>query len=410
MRIKPIAFSGPLSERRFRTLFFASSASVFGDNLVDVALAFAVLDLTGSVTDLGGVLAARTVTLIAFFLAGGVWADRMPRQVLMMLSDVGRAVTQGLMAILLLTGAAELWHFFVVEAMNGMATAFFQPASVGLTPKTISPGRLQQANALLSLTHSISSIGGPAVAGLVVASAGPGWALGADACTFLVSALFLTRIDLPPSAQKLERSSFWSDVKGGWREVRSRTWVSVSILNFMAFQFMILPVFFVLGPVIADRYYDGASSWAAILALSGVGSVLGDLLALRLRPRHPLRIVFLITLIEIPVLVLLGIRSPVPLVAAAAIPWGIAFTVGGTLWFTALQNHIPDAALARVSSYDWLGSTALRPIGFALVGPLAQWVGIKTTVIGAALVMAAVEILTVLVPDVWNLGREPATE
>lgn len=396
---------GALEERQFRYQFLANASSTIGDNLVPVALAFAILGVTGSATDLGLVLAARTVALVVFLLAGGVWADRIPRQRLMMLSDLGRAVTQGVLGALLISGQVELWHFFVLETANGAATAFFRPAEVGLTPKTVSPARLQQANALLSLTHSSAGIVGPAIAGVLVATLGPGWALSLDALTFIASAIFLTRIKLPRSAQKLEPSTFFADLTAGWREVRSRSWVWISILNFMSFQLLALPAFFVLGPFIADRSLGGASAWATILAVAGLGSIVGDILALRVKAGRPLRVAFLSMLLATPVLVLLGLEAPVWIIASAALLWGISMTYFTTIWFTVLQEHIPDESISRVSSYDWLGSTALRPIGLAMAGPLAASIGAAETLIGVGIVIASIEIATALfVPSIANLA------
>lgn len=277
---------GALKERPFRYQFLASATSVLGDNLVPVALVFAVLGLRGSATDLGLVLGVRTVFLVLFFLAGGVWADRIPRQRLMMLSDLGRAATQGLLGVLLVSGVVELWHFLVIEGVNGAFSAFFFPAATGLTPKTVSPARLQQANALLSLTYSSAAIIGPAIAGVLVATIGPGTALIVDAVTFLVSAFLLLQIRLPEGARFIEATTFLSDLTAGWTEVRSRSWVWISILNFSHFQLIALPAFFVLGPFIADTSLGGASAWATILAAAGVGSVVGDLAAMRIEPER----------------------------------------------------------------------------------------------------------------------------
>lgn len=397
---------GALSERPFRFQFLAGATSVIGDTIVDVALVFAVLRLTGSAGDLGAVLAARTVTLVVFVLIGGVWADRVPRQWLMAISDVGRFATQGTLGVLLVTGQAELWHFFVLESINGAATAFFQPAQIGLTPQTISPARLQQANALLSFTWSAGSIIGPALGGIIVVTVGPGWGLIIDALTFALSAYFLTQIRLPKEATYAPRKRFLRELADGWHEVRSRTWVWVSILNFMLFQLLMLPTFFVLGPVIAQRDLGGAKTWALILAMSGIGAVLGDLLALRLEPKRPLRVTFLIMLICLPAMFLLGARAAVPLIAIASVPWGVSFSFGNTLWFTALQDHIPEAAISRVSSFDWIGSTVLRPIGFAVVGPISETLGLAATFIWAATIMGTVEVLTSMVPSVANLPRK----
>lgn len=396
---------GPLSERPFRYQFLATTTSVIGDSLVPVALTFAVLDLTASATDLGAVLAVRTLVMVGFFLVGGVWADRVPRQRLMMISDIGRAATQATLGVLLITRHAELWHFFALEAMNGAATAFFQPAQVGLTPKTVSPQRLKHANALLSLTYSTAGIVGPALAGVIVSTLGPGWALTVDGATFLTSAFFLLRIQLPNTLGTVEKRPFLGDLSEGWNEVRSRSWVWISILNFMIFQLLALPAFFVLGPFIAKRSLGGAAAWAMILTASGLGSLIGDFLAMHVEPSRPLRAAFLSGLLTVPSLLLLASKAPLWAISVSAIPWGIALSFSGVLWFTTLQEHIPDAALSRVSSYDWVGSTALRPLGFAAAGPLAAIMGLEETLLGAAIIVGLTQIAIILVPSISNLPR-----
>src|SRR5205823_5169615 len=189
---------GALRERNFRLSFIGQATSQLGTGMVGVALSFAVLDLTGSVADLGLVLAAQTVPLVVFLLLGGTVADRLPRRAVMLVSDSARAVTQGTLAALLITGHAELWHLLALQFLGGTATAFFLPSVTGLTTQVVSVERLQEANALRSLASSGGSIAGPAVAGVLVATVGPGWALAADAGSFAVSAFFLGRLRLPP--------------------------------------------------------------------------------------------------------------------------------------------------------------------------------------------------------------------
>jgi MFS family permease len=188
---------GALREREFRLLFTGQAISLLGDGMVGVALAFAVLDLTGSVTDLGIVFAARTIPLVVFLLVGGVFADRLPRRAVMLTADVVRLVTQGVIAALLITGHAEIWQLALTQAVYGTATAFFNPASTGLIPSVISAPRLQQANALRALAMAAGNVAGPAIAGILVAAASPGWALAVDSASFAASAFYLSRLHVP---------------------------------------------------------------------------------------------------------------------------------------------------------------------------------------------------------------------
>ena len=394
----------PLREAPFRRQFGAQASSVLGDNVALIAVAFAVLELTGSATDLGLVLAAQTAPLVVFLLVGGVWADRLSRQRIMIAADLVRVVTQGTFAGLLFAGAAQLWHLIVLQAVYGTATAFFRPAATGLTPQTVSPPLLQQANALLSLALSTNAVLGPAVAGALIAATSPAWALAVDSLTFLASAAFLVGLRLPP-AEPRPRRAFFSELADGWREVRTRTWVWASILNFMLFQLLVLTTFQVLGPLIAKESLDGAASWAWIMGAAGVGSVLGDVLALNFEPRRPLRAAFMTGLLFVPVVILLAARAPTAAIAVVAVGWGIAWTFPNTLWFTTLQEHIPRDAISRVSSFDWLGSSVLRPIGYAIVGPVAAVLGVGPTLYGAAIVFAAVQLVALATPSIANLER-----
>src|SRR5213595_1695888 len=270
---------GALRERRFRLLWLGQATSTFGDGLVPVALAFAVIQtLDGSPTDLGIVLAAQTLPLVVFVLAGGVWADRLPRQMVMLVSDVIRCAVQAMMAVLLLSGRAELWELIFLVAIYGTAQAFFQPAATGLVPATISSERLQQANALLGLSRSLAFVVGPAVAGVIAATTNPGSVFVVDAATFAVSAASLAFLRLPRSRREGERHSFIADLKGGWHELISHTWLWVIVAWAATY----------LGPVVAKQSLGGAAAWGLIAAGWGAGTVAGGLISLRWKPLRPM--------------------------------------------------------------------------------------------------------------------------
>jgi MFS family permease len=380
----------PLRERPFRLVFLAQAFSVLGDQIAPIAVTFAVLELTGSASDLGLALAARTLPLVLFVLAGGVWADRMSRHRLMMISDLGRLASQGLLALLLVTGAAEIWHVIALQAVNGAATAFFRPASTGLTPATVSAANLQRANALLSLTVSGAQVLGPVVAGVLVATVGPGWGIAVDAATFGASALFLSRIRLPERVAV--RGSFFGDLRGGWDAVRSRTWLWVMIVLLAGFQILVLATFFVLGPVIAERDLSGAASWAIIIGAWGGGAVVGAIAGMRWHFERPLVACNLVIVLVVPPMLLMAAGASTAVVALAAAGAGFSMSLGSVVYETAMQQHVPDDVLSRVAAYDWMGSTALRPLGYAAVGPVAAVAGVGTT-LGAAGILTAILML-----------------
>ncbi len=374
---------GALSERPFRLLWIGQTTSAAGDALLPVAIAFAVLGIGGSAADLGFVFASFTVAHVALVLAGGVWADRLPRQLVMVACDVVRAIGEVVLAVLLINGSAEVWHLALGAGVIGAASAFFLPASSGLVPQTISPGRLQQANALMSLSRSATRIFGPPVAGLVIVAWGIGAIFLIDAATFAISAISLLLLRLGPTEARPTSLPFLAELAGGWREVVTRRWILAAICAFAITNLASSP-FFILGAVIADEKLGGATAWGIILTGSGIGGLMGGLLALRWRPRQPLFIGFLISsAMSLPLLALVG-PLPTLLSPAASLVSVCALQLSNTWWFTMLQQHVPEHARSRVSSYDWLVSLVFQPLGYLLAGPLAGEFGLPATLIGAA--------------------------
>ncbi|HEX9350073.1 MAG TPA: MFS transporter [Gaiellaceae bacterium] len=404
---------GALRVRRFRLLWLGQATSTLGDGLVPVALSFAVIGtLNRSATALGVVLAAHILPLVLFVLAGGVWADRLPRQLVMLVSDVIRGAVQATMAVLLLTGAAELWHLVVLIAVYGTAEAFFQPAATGLVPATISPQRLQQANALLGLSRSMAFVVGPAVAGVIAATTNPGIVFIVDAATFAVSATSLALLRLPRSRREGERHSFLADLKGGWHELVTHTWLWVIVVWASTFLCLVIAPFLTLGPVIAKESLGGAAAWGIIAAGWGAGSLGGGLLALRWKPARPMLACTIFTLPIAPAVALLALRAPAPVIAVAQAVGGLGMGLFGAVWQTTLQQHVREDALSRVSAWDWMGSFAFLPLGFILAGPVSRAIGISTTLWISVGYLIVSTLAVLLVPSVRNLRRldEPERE
>jgi MFS family permease len=394
-------------QRSFRFFFFGQGISAVGDRIVAVALAFAVLDLTGSVTDLGLVLAAQTVPLVLFVLLGGVWADRVSRRAVMITSDLVRAGAQGASALLLVTGRAQVWQLVVLQAVYGAAEAFFLPASQALLPETVAAPDLQQANALIAVSANIARIGGPALAGLLVATVGAGWGLAIDAGTFLASAAFLSLMRVN-SVVPAARTGTLSEMRAGWRAFRSRTWLWASALEFMTANALLFSPYLVLGPEVARTSLGGPAAWAAISTVSGLGAVLGGIFGLRWHPRFPLRAMFVISLIGTsPLLVLLAAAAPLPALLGAALISGMSISFFNLVWFTVVQRKIPGTELSRVSSWDALGSYVITPIGLAAAGPVGVALGIPTTLYAAAALGVLGTLAVLAVPSVRNLTDEP---
>lgn len=398
---------GALAEPLFRRLFVGRLVSFLGSSVAIVALAFAVLEISGSPADLGWVLAAREIPQVLFLLVGGVVADRLPRNRVMVASNVVSGVTQAVTAALLLTGSARVWHIAVLAAVNGVAISFFFPASEGLVPQTVSRPRLQQANALLRLAQTSTHIGGAALGGLLVAATSPGWAIAADAVTYLVAATVLVSLHLPP-IRKDAAGNFVRELKEGWQEFRSRTWLWAIVLQFSLVNAAWAGGFQLLGPVVADRRLGGAAAWGLVLSALSAGLVVGGLIALRWRTRRPLLVGTLgVFTIALPMAALAG-NAAVGLVAAAAFAAGVGLEQFGVAWSTVMQEQIPLDRLSRVYSYDALGSIVFIPIGFAAAGPAAAAIGITPTIWIATAVVVAVTLLVLLSTQVRGMTRQPA--
>jgi MFS family permease len=395
-----------LEERPFRLLFAGQAVSLLGDGMVGVALAFAVLRLTGSASDLGIVLAARTIPLVLFLLAGGVWADRLPRRALMVTADLVRLAAHGTMAALLIAGAAEVWSLALLAAVAGAASAFFNPAISGIMPSVVSAERLLQANALRGLAEAVGRIAGPALAGVLVVAVGPGWALAIDAATFGVSAVFLALIPMPAHVAGAAKS-FIADLRDGWDDFRARTWLWTTVASVTVGN-MLFAAYFVLGPLVAQRELDGAGSWALIVTGFGAGLVAGGIVVLRYDPGRPALVATLAVALYTLPLAFLAIPAPAGVTAAAGLLAGGGLVVANNLWDTTQQRHVPPELLSRVSSYDWFGSLALVPVGMLLWGPIADQIGVSLALwIAFALQLASILVL-LAVREIRELPAYPA--
>jgi MFS family permease len=398
-----------LDEPQFRLLFLGQALSVVGDRVTMVALPFAVLAAGGSATQVGLVAGAQFLPFLIFGLMAGVVADRTDRKRVLIASDLVRLVCQAAAGTLLVTGHAEVWHLAVIAFAYGAADAFFSPAFTGLLPQTLAEARhIQPANAMRALSYSVGSVAGPALAGLLIAIGGPGEALLADAATFAVSIALLVRLR-PAVAERdaLDEPRFLDGLRGGWREVRSRSWVLAFLAGMSVYHAIVLPSVFVLGPVLSEEELGGATSWAVIVAVFGAGSIIGDALLLRWRPRRALRTAAICLAVASCQAVIIG--SGLPLLWIAVLEFGAAIFVSSffTLWETSLQEHIPEHAISRVSSYDYVASTGLIPLGTVIAGPVSEAAGLRPTMIAMSAIGVLFSLSLLLVPAVRTLGRPP---
>jgi MFS family permease len=382
-----------LREPAFRNLFMGQALSRLGDRIAPIALAFGVIDIGGSAADLGLVVAAGSIPFALFALIAGVWGDRLPRRSVMLASDGVRAVVQATAGALLIAGSAEIWMLAALAAVYGTADAFFWPAMNGMLPETIEADVLQEANALLGSTQSVSNILGPVIAGVLIALVDPGGAIVLDAATLL------------GAGGSEEGEGFVDQLRGGWREVRTRSWVWTGLIALAAYHVIVLPAVFVLGPILSEQELNGASSWAVITAGFGVGSVVGQVLIYRVRFQRPLRASFIGLVIASSQAAIIGSGLPVGVIAGLEAVTGVAVSIAFTLWEMSLQEHIPSRALSRVSSYDFTASVGLMPIGLALAGPISDAIGLHTALRLMSVVGMASALACLAVPAVRHLSR-----
>lgn len=393
----------PLRDSRFRWLFVGRTVSMFGPSLVNIALAFAVLDISNSPGALGAVLAAHTIPMALFMLFGGVVADSFPRGRLLLVSHLASGLSQACAATLFISGHATVANIVVIEAINGIVSAFTFPALQGVIPTVVDRSILQQANALLSFARGAAMIVGPSAGALVVVTAGAGWALAFDALTYVVAAICMSRLRIPTNTRPAS-SSMLRELRAGWSEFVSREWLWAIVLAFGVLNALTGLAWMTLGPVIAKATV-GAGSWGIVLSADTVGFFLMTVLLLRVRLHHPLRagMIGMVTM-AVPMGILGLAPSLFPLIAASFVA-GAGSEVFGIGWQTALQEHVPGEMLSRVSAYDMLGSIVAIPIGQLLAGPLAATFGARQVVVASGVLYVVVVGATFLSPSVRNLQR-----
>jgi MFS family permease len=402
---------GALAERNLRLLFSSTTISGVGDGISTIALAFAVLQVSDSAVALGLVLAARQVADAAIVLAAGVWADRLPRHVVLTVVAAVQGGAQAATAALVLSGHATVPLLIGLQAVYGLAEGFVIPASMGLVPATVTAGRLQEANALLGLSRNGTRIVGPALGGALVALGSAGSALLVDAGTFAVAAVLLLGLRLPHRGDVIETKPFFAELREGWGEFRRQTWLWTTIVFFGIGNFAFAS-YFVLGPIIAKRDLGGAPAWAAATTAWSIGSLVGGLIALRFRPRKPLAASCVAAWPIVLQPLAFGLGLPLPVLVVASALSGIGLAVHLALWFTVFQQQVPPEAVSRVSSYDSFGSFVLGPLGAALAGPAAAFIGVHATLLAAAAVILVTEAIVFAQPSVHAIRAvdRPAVE
>ncbi len=368
----------------FRWLVTGRTISRLGSAVAPIALAFAVLDLTGSVTDLGLVVGARSLTSMVILLAGGVIADRFPRRLVMVTTSAAAALPQAVAAVSVLTHHASIPLLVTVAVVNGTVSAFAFPASSAMLPQTVPAEIRQQANAINRLGQNGAMISGAAIGGIVVGFVGPGVGLAFDAATFVVAAICFALVRVPDVRDRTKpRRRMLNDLREGWIEFASRTWLWVADLGFLFLNAVYASALLVLGPAVADKTI-GAAGWGLVLAAQTAGSLIGAAIGMRLRARRLLLTGVLWSAGEVSLLLGLALAPQLGVLLGAALLTGVGLEVFSVAWETTMQQHVPADKLARVYSYDALGSNLAVPIGQVSAGPAVLAIGVEPTLLAGA--------------------------
>ena len=371
-----------------------------------VGVSFAVLDKThGSTANLSYVLAAQIAPSLIFAFVGGVIADRIAPQFVIIAGNVMMAIGEGTFGVLVLASHPRLWQMIALECLTGTGMAVFYPASSALLPRVVPGDLLQEASAVSRLAQNGALMSGAVLAGFVVAAIGPGWSLLICGAGLLGTVPLLLTLHVR-AEKRTSQPGLYHELAEGWSEVRSRTWLWVIIAQFAVVLMAWYGGFSVLGPVVAREHLGGPAAWGTITGAESLGLIVGGLVALRFRPGRPMLFVVLAGGSIAITPLALGMLWPVPLICCAAFILGVGVEIMTVLWLVALARNIPPDKLARVSSYDAVGSVMAMPVGALLAGPIATWAGVRTTEYGAAAVILVASALALLSREIRTLRAD----
>ena len=397
-----------LAIRDFRILLADRLLAPFSNGFSMVGVSFAVLNLTGSTADLSYVLAAQVAPMLVFTLVSGVFADRLRPQWVIVAGNIAVIVGEGTFGLLVLTGHPALWTMICLEALNGIGAAMFYPASQALLPQLVPDSLLQEGSSISRLAMNSGQMTGAASAGLVVAALGPGWALTlcAIGMTGTIPLLLSIKAGRTLRLAEAKAAGMVTELREGWTEFRSHTWLWATVIQYALIMMAFNGAFLVLGPVVARTHLGGPAAWGAITASDALGLVAGGFLSLRYTPRKPMLFVVgsgaAIALTPLA----LALVLPLPVICLTAFGLGALIEWMMVQWTVQMATRIPSDKLARVSSYDALGSMSAMPLGALLAGPLAAAIGVSATQFAAAAVIVVASALTLIPREIWTIRTD----
>jgi MFS family permease len=398
--------SSPLRSRPYRLLVTAQTVNAFGSAITPVALAFAVLGLGGSATQLGLVVAAEALAEVVTILFGGVLGDRLPRTVMLQGSNAANAAVQVVVVVALLGGWAGVPLLAVLGAASGCLSALGQPSSRAITQQTVPAANLPAAISLRRIAQNTAVALGFSVAGLLVAAFGTSWAIAVDAGTFAFAAVCFALLEVPPLPVP-HRESMLRGLGGGAAEVFRHAWLWVLIGQALIYHLFYGGAQGVLGPIVVKRVY-GEAAWGWALGALMAGFIVGGLVSLRFRPRHMLFAGTVLLALTACFPLALALHPGLVLLLAGAFAHGFGLELFSVAWDLSIQENVDPTKLARVFAFDSVGSFVMRPLGLAVTGVVAQAVGYSAWLLVVAAVMFGSTMLALLVPSVRRLERRTA--
>jgi MFS family permease len=402
----------PLRQRDFALLWSGMTVSLLGDGIYFVAIAWQVYALSNAPTALSVVGVAWTLPTVIFLLVGGAISDRRERRRLLLAANLAEAVAIGLIGVLSVTGALELWMLFVLVAIYGAAEAFFIPAFDAIVPTLVGSEQFTAASALDQFVRPLTAqLLGPALGGVLLAVTRPGVAFLVDAGTFLVSiALILSMRRTPATTTSLAGKSLratMSEIADGFRFVRANPWLwgtllgaSLSLLAFFGPSQVLLPY------LVKNRLHSSGGLFGVIRAGGGVGAIAGALAIARSGlPRRRVTLMFVAWSAQSVLLVAYAVATGAWTFVLISLLSGACGASANVVWGSLMMTLVPDGLRGRVSSLDWMVSIGLIPLSFAITGPIAQAVGATTTLLAAGCLGGAAMIAFLAVPGVRDPER-----
>lgn len=390
--------------RDFALYWTARTVSFLGDGMMSVALPWQVYELSNSTTAMGLVGGLETAAILAFVLLGGVASDRLERKKVIIVADVVRAAAAGAVGVLAITGDLQLWHLGVMAAVFGLGQAFAGPAFGSIVPQLVPDDLLVQANSALFTVNPLAFLFvGPALGGFTIAVAGTGVAFLLDATSFVVGALAIALIAARPAARVLDqgdRRTIVQDIRESYRYVRRRTW----LWGTMLWELLVLPLawgpYVVLLPFFVKNELGGdAHDLGLVFSAGGASSVLAALLVSQVGlPRRHIAFMYAVFGLGAVDLGIYALTNATWQAMVVAFVSSCGWTGGIIAWNTLLQRTVPAQILGRVRSLDWLAATALVPFSFVIVGPLADWVGVRPVMVGCGVLGAVFTVAAFLLP------------